>query len=194
MIYKGHSIVIEFPETPFKTSVNFSSISFGQPVSELSMSSHLQNRWCLRELTPPPHTYTLHTFHPATLSSDNRLSAGVVQTHFSPSLLPETHWEWADGQRWEWRGRVERLLCRSVQLQRTRTHLCPLVEGSRESRQLWTAPPHWVPACLQRSPPLPSHLVVHQQLECQDQPPGWFPLQTPHWPSYHGDSSEEGVA
>ena len=79
-----------------------------------------------------------------------------MQTHLSPSLLPETHWEWADGQRWEWRGRVERLLCRSVQLQWTRTHLCQLVEGSREGLQLWTAPPHWVPACLQRSPPLPT--------------------------------------
>ena len=113
-----------------------------------------------------------------------------MQTHLSPSLLPETHWERADGQSWEWRRRVERLLRRSVQLQRTRTHLCQLVEGSREGHQLWTAPPHWVPACLQRSLPLPSHLVVHQQLECQDQPPGGFPLQTPHWPSYHGDSEE----
>ena len=108
-----------------------------------------------------------------------------MQTHFSPSLLTETRCKWAGGQSGEWEEHVERLLGRSVQLRRRRTHL----------RRLWTALPRWVRACLQRTHPFfVFHLVVYQQLECQGQLPGWFPLQTLHWPSYHGDGREERVA
>ena len=37
--------------------------------------------------------------------------------------------------------------------------------------------------CLQKTNlNLPSHLMTHEQLECQDQPLGWSPFQTLHWP------------
>ena len=40
----------------------------------------------------------------------------------------------------------------------------------------------YIPACLQRTNPnLSSSLAVNLWLECQDQPPGWFPFQT--WPT-----------